>query len=622
MQKLCVLTAIIMALTPASENRAQYDNDSKELLDAVVRARNEIACGKIEWLVTERRTYPVKHGVDHSRIVMTFDGIKRRSELFQRELVFNYSPIGDGESLTRKLNELQGDRDELVRLGLARWYDTHRRYVFDGSRLMDYDGSSTRVSDPEKRGSQSQIWDPRVLGLTHIAFATQTAEDFLTFDDGVKVEEPIPVDLHGKSALQIVVSRTDGSQRRFWFDAEKTARVVRVEGIEPDGATDFVVTSEFADDAMPTKIVKKMFRQRKLFIETTFVRGQAMFDVAADPAWWSLAGLDMHVGAPVTDIRIRQRIGYWDGQGLSQSLPSSAKSGRPSASPPHSGKLLDVAKQNPKTDLAFEAVSWIITNTPDGPDVERAIEIMLRDHIEDARMSRFCCVLESSNSPKVERICRAAINRSPHRDVQANAKYTLANYLRNMAQSASAELRDGSQFTDQAKILLQELVEDCKDIKRDGVKLDEIVAANLDEIQTQEIGCLAKDIVGKDIDGQTFKLSEYRGKVVVLTFSSSWCGACVQMYPQKRALVEKYDARRFAILSVNADTMKETLEEAFAENKITWRCWWDGESRSIAENWHVKAWPAVYVIDGDGIIRFKNVRGEFLAKAVQRLMGE
>ncbi len=95
------------------------------------------------------------------------------------------------------------------------------------------------------------------------------------------------------------------------------------------------------------------------------------------------------------------------------------------------------------------------------------------------------------------------------------------------------------------------------------------------------------------------------------------------MYPHERSLVEKMKGRPFALLGVNSDEKKE-LKEAIARENITWRSWWDGGSTRgpIAGHYSVSGWPTIYLIDHQGIIRYKNVRGEKLELAVEELLAK
>ena len=118
-------------------------------------------------------------------------------------------------------------------------------------------------------------------------------------------------------------------------------------------------------------------------------------------------------------------------------------------------------------------------------------------------------------------------------------------------------------------------------------------------------------------------MSDYRGKVVVLTFSGNWCGPCVAMYPQERALVAKLKDKPFALVSVNTDATVETLKKSIAAGEITWRCWYDGGlTGPITTRWGVLRFPSIFVLDKAGVIRFKDVRGQELDKAVATLLDE
>ena len=115
--------------------------------------------------------------------------------------------------------------------------------------------------------------------------------------------------------------------------------------------------------------------------------------------------------------------------------------------------------------------------------------------------------------------------------------------------------------------------------------------------------------------------SEYRGKVVVLTFSGSWCGPCVGMYPHERELVTRLKGKPFALLSVSTDETVDTLKKAIRDATITWRCWYDGGvDGPITRRWGIESFPSIFVLDKAGTIRFKDVRGPDLDRAVDSLL--
>jgi thiol-disulfide isomerase/thioredoxin len=156
---------------------------------------------------------------------------------------------------------------------------------------------------------------------------------------------------------------------------------------------------------------------------------------------------------------------------------------------------------------------------------------------------------------------------------------------------------------------------------RRGQPLAEIARSALHELHDLSLGRIAPEIDGRDADGVAFKLSDYRGKVVVLTFSGNWCGPCRGMYPAERELVKRLEGKRFALLSVNTDGDRETLRKSIQSGEITWRCWWDGSPEGpICRNWNVTLFPTIYMLDGGGAIRFKNVHGPSLDEAVKKLL--
>jgi thiol-disulfide isomerase/thioredoxin len=105
-------------------------------------------------------------------------------------------------------------------------------------------------------------------------------------------------------------------------------------------------------------------------------------------------------------------------------------------------------------------------------------------------------------------------------------------------------------------------------------------------------------------------------------FSGNWCGPCLAMYPDERDLVKRLKDQPFALVSVNTDGERSTLQKSIKDGQITWRCWWDGPNRPICQRWNVRSFPTVYVLDRAGVIRFTDRRGSSLDHAVMSLLEE
>lgn len=97
------------------------------------------------------------------------------------------------------------------------------------------------------------------------------------------------------------------------------------------------------------------------------------------------------------------------------------------------------------------------------------------------------------------------------------------------------------------------------------------------------------------------------------------------MYPHERSLVKQLADKPFALIGVNSDRDREKLKEVMKEKNITWRSFWNGPqgtSGPISTKWNVRGWPTIYVIDSQGKIRYKNVRGAAMDEAITELLAE
>ena len=122
--------------------------------------------------------------------------------------------------------------------------------------------------------------------------------------------------------------------------------------------------------------------------------------------------------------------------------------------------------------------------------------------------------------------------------------------------------------------------------------------------------------------GSFDKLGDHRGKAVVIMFSFKGCGPCEAMYPDNRKLLEDYAGRPLAFVGVMGDTELTTVKESVEQKTITWPVWWDGGGTHgpLATRWNVSGWPALFVLDHRGIIRYRALRGDILSLAVAQLV--
>src|SRR5690242_13602252 len=97
------------------------------------------------------------------------------------------------------------------------------------------------------------------------------------------------------------------------------------------------------------------------------------------------------------------------------------------------------------------------------------------------------------------------------------------------------------------------------------------------------------------------------------------------MYPHERSLVERLKDKPFALVGVNSDRDVAKLRPRLTAEKITWRSFWNGDkgvNGGIAAGFGVRAWPTIYILDANGVIRFMNRRGEAMDAAVDELLAE
>ena len=78
----------------------------------------------------------------------------------------------------------------------------------------------------------------------------------------------------------------------------------------------------------------------------------------------------------------------------------------------------------------------------------------------------------------------------------------------------------------------------------------------------------------------------------------------------------------FAIVGVNSDADSDLIREIAKTKNLTWQSFGDGHEGLIAQDWCITAWPKTYLLDADGVIRYKQIYGEELDRAIEKLLEE
>jgi peroxiredoxin len=116
----------------------------------------------------------------------------------------------------------------------------------------------------------------------------------------------------------------------------------------------------------------------------------------------------------------------------------------------------------------------------------------------------------------------------------------------------------------------------------------------------------APDLEVTDIDGKKHKLSDYRGKPVLLNFWATWCPPCRAELPSMNRAWAKVKADGIIMLAANVGEPKKRVEYFLKDNSIDFKVLLD-EKTEFAPEWHVNGMPTTFIVNPDGLVVYKVV---------------
>jgi thiol-disulfide isomerase/thioredoxin len=270
-------------------------------------------------------------------------------------------------------------------------------------------------------------------------------------------------------------------------------------------------------------------------------------------------------------------------------------------------KLFELAEQEPATAAAFDIFADLTVTALDKDKARKARDLIAAHHLDQPHVKKVLLGFAAGTDPKAEGLLKIVLEKNKDADCQGYAHLALGLLAKQKVKQSG-----GREKADLVKAAIEHFT--AVKTKYAAVKAGEETIgkqaeAHLAELKLADqlqVGKAVPDLTGEDLDGQPLKLSDFTGKVVMLSFWATWCPPCMGLVPHEQKLVEKMKDKPFALVGVNGDDeLTAAVRKVIADKKITWRSFQDRQKgqTAISKAWEVDTWPTIYVIDHKGTIR-------------------
>lgn len=203
-----------------------------------------------------------------------------------------------------------------------------------------------------------------------------------------------------------------------------------------------------------------------------------------------------------------------------------------------------------------------------------------------------------------------------------NKEEFLAKFVRDNSSSfaclAVVEQLNADDFYEEYKLVNKNLLE-----KYPNSEYTITFNSRVSELGKLAVGTQAPDIIMNDPSGKTLKLSDLKGKIVLIDFWASWCKPCRAENPNVVRVYNTYKSKGFEIFGVSLDKEKGAWEAAIQQDKLTWNHvsdlgFWNSP---VVKTYNISGIPFTVLLDKEGKIIAKNLRGQQLEAKLAELLG-
>jgi hypothetical protein len=190
-------------------------------------------------------------------------------------------------------------------------------------------------------------------------------------------------------------------------------------------------------------------------------------------------------------------------------------------------RAMEIAKEHAKDEVGLDAALWALPNLRTRPaDTKELLTTVIQHHAANKKINTMIpqITMLAAMDPKAIEILELVAEKNPTKSVQAAALFAVADFYKNRAEPRrGSPPPDADELAKKAEAGFERLQKEFADEVQSGQrKFGPLAKSALFEIRNLRVGKIVPEIEGEDTDGAVFKLSDYRGKVVMLDFWGHW----------------------------------------------------------------------------------------------------